>query len=94
MKTWIVKHPTDKASVIQKKCKTYAKKSHQYPKTLSNLKNYQLAEFLPNRKQTSRLRILFRNQYQIDIVMEEKKSVQDGLYLVKTKVGWILSGRV
>ena len=26
--------------------------------------------------------------------MEEKKSVQDGLYLVKTKVGWILSGRV
>lgn len=81
MKTWMVKHPTDKASIIQKKCKTYAKKSHQYPKTLSNSKNYQLADLLPNRKQTSRL-------------MEEKKSVQDGLYLVKTKVGWILSGRV
>ena len=81
MKTWMVKHPADKASIIQKKCKTYAKKSHQYPKTLSNSKNYQLADLLPNRKQTSRL-------------MEEKKSVQDGLYLVKTKVGWILSGRV
>ena len=26
--------------------------------------------------------------------MEEKESIQDGLYLVKTKLGWMISGRV
>ena len=38
--------------------------------------------------------VLIGNDYYLDIIQPEKKVVQPGLYLLNSKLGWILAGRI
>ena len=54
---------------------------------------FQLADTIPNQLETYNLGLLIGNDYYDKIVLGERKQVQDNLYLLKSTVGWILSGR-
>ncbi|CAC5423016.1 unnamed protein product [Mytilus coruscus] len=53
----------------------------------------QLADTLPSGSQTSTIEILVGNDYYLDIILPQKIEIQQGLYLLGSKVGWILTGR-
>ena len=52
-----------------------------------------LADPLPHEKVTS-IEFLIGNDYYCDLVGGEKKELKPGLYLLASKFGWILSGRI
>ena len=41
----------------------------------------------------SALRVLVGNDCYSDIMLDEQKNIQESLYTVKSKFGWIISGR-
>ena len=45
------------------------------------------------RKQSSSVELLIGNDYYLDIILPQKIEVQAGLYMLGSKLGWILSGR-
>ncbi|XP_052762257.1 uncharacterized protein LOC128204895 [Mya arenaria] len=53
----------------------------------------ELADELPTRYESSPIDVLIGNDYYLDFIQNEKLSVQPGLYLLSSKLGWILSGR-
>ena len=66
-------------------------------KTLDNW-NYLWNEFsqaddLPTERETSIVELLIGNDYYLDIILPQKMEVQPGLYMLDSKLGWILSGR-
>ena len=70
-------------------------------RTPLNIKNangiqrrYHLADTLPTCLETSPLGMLIGNNYYNDIVLNEKEKIHDGLYLLNSRLGWILSGRI
>ena len=66
-------------------------------KTLDNwnyLRNeFSLADDLPTERETSSVELLIGNDYYLDIILPQKMEVQSGLYMLGSKLGWILSGR-
>ena len=64
-----------------------------YPE-LNSLCNMQLADELPVRGESYTPDILIGNDFYLDIVGSERRTVAPGLYLLSSKLGWILSGRV
>ena len=52
-----------------------------------------LADDLPKERETSSVELLIGNDYYLDIILPQKVTVQPGLYLLGSKLGWILSGR-
>ena len=68
-----------------------------------NLKSFQnweylwgefpLADDLPKETETSSVELLIGNDYYLDIILPQKIEVQTGLYMLGSKLGWILSGR-
>ena len=67
-------------------------------KTLDNW-NYLWNEFslagdLPTERETSSVELLIGNDYYLDIILPQKMEVQPGLYMLGSKLGWILSGRL
>jgi hypothetical protein len=57
------------------------------------LSSVQLADDLPRESEISPIEVLIGNDYYLDFVNGEKIEVQEGLYLLASKFGWILSGR-
>ena len=57
-------------------------------------KHYELADSLPYNIQTSSIGILIGNDYYHDIIMKKRAEVQDGLHVIESKLGWILTGRL
>ena len=57
-------------------------------------KTYHLADNLPQQVQTSTLGLLTGNDYYHKLIMGERIQVKDGLYLIKSNLDWILSGRL
>ena len=55
--------------------------------------NFELADTIPTRLETYNLGLLIGNDYYDDIVLGERRKIQENLYLLKSKVGWIISGR-
>ena len=68
-----------------------------------NLKSFQnweyfwgefpLADDLPKETETSSVELLIGNGYYLDIILPQKNEVQTGLYMLGSKLGWILSAR-
>ena len=58
------------------------------------LGSVQLADDIPTKSESAPIELLIGNDYYLDIVHGEKIKVQDGLYLLSSKLGWILSGRL
>ncbi|XP_063414878.1 uncharacterized protein LOC134696853 [Mytilus trossulus] len=55
--------------------------------------NLQLADTLPTCLESSTIEILIGNEYYLDIISSQKIEIQQGLYLLGSKLGWILTGR-
>ncbi|CAG2200281.1 unnamed protein product [Mytilus edulis] len=55
--------------------------------------NLQLADTLPSCLESSTIEILIGNDYYLDIILPQKIEIQQGLYLLGSKLGWILTGR-
>ena len=66
-------------------------------KTLDNWNylwnEFSLADDLPTERETSSVELLIGNDYYLDIILPQKIEVQPGLYMLGSKLGWILSGR-
>ncbi|XP_060570667.1 uncharacterized protein LOC132728956 [Ruditapes philippinarum] len=59
----------------------------------SLIKNLTLADDIPTEEYTDSIDLLLGNDYYLDIVLGHKIEIQPGLYLLSSKLGWILSGR-
>ena len=57
------------------------------------LKQYELADTIPVKKESCTIDLLLGNDYYADIVSTKRIMLSDGLYLFGSKFGWILSGR-
>ena len=58
------------------------------------VKSIALADTLPTNCEMTRVTLLLGNNYYLDIVLSQKMEVLPGLYLLSSKLGWILAGRV
>ena len=57
------------------------------------LKQFDLADTLPCQRESATIDILVGNDYYLDLILSRKVEVQQGLYLLESKLGWLLSGR-
>ena len=53
-----------------------------------------LADPIPEHSEPCKIDMLLGNDYYLDIVKLERHEVQPGLFIMSSKLGWILSGRV
>ncbi|XP_060579216.1 uncharacterized protein LOC132736151 [Ruditapes philippinarum] len=56
-------------------------------------KNLYLADKIPEKDESDKIDLLIGSDYYLDIVIGHKIEVQKGLYLLSSKLGWILTGR-
>ena len=54
---------------------------------------YDLADTLPSQIETYTLGILIGNDHYYDIMLDKREVVQENLYVLESKLGWIISGR-
>ena len=52
-----------------------------------------LADTIPKENETTTVDLLIAIDFYLDIILSDKIEVQPGLYLLSSKLGWILSGR-
>ena len=57
------------------------------------MQQYDLADTLPSQMETYTLGILIGNDHYYDIMLDKREVVQENLYVLESKLGWILSGR-
>ncbi|XP_056016812.1 uncharacterized protein LOC130053511 [Ostrea edulis] len=62
-------------------------------KLFSLCRHLQMSDTIPTTFEDSRVDILIGNDYYLDIISSEKIGVQEGLYLLGSKLGWIITGR-
>ena len=56
--------------------------------------DYSLADTLPREKESSSIELLIGNDFYLDFILPQRVDLQPGLYMLTTKLGWMLSGRV
>ena len=56
-------------------------------------RNLVLADTVPNKTESDSPELLVGNDYYLDIIETEKIEVNPGLYLLSSKLGWIISGK-
>ena len=52
-----------------------------------------LADDTPTEREIYSVELLIGNDYYLDLILPQKVEVQPGLYMLGSKLGWILSGR-
>ena len=52
-----------------------------------------LADALPTKLENSTIDLLIGNDYYLDLILPQKVEIQPGLYMLGSKLGWILAGR-
>ena len=57
------------------------------------IEQYVLADTLPCGKESSTIELLTGSDYYLDLILPQKVEVQPGLYLLASKLGWLLAGR-
>ena len=57
------------------------------------VKSLDLADTISLETESSTVELLIGNDYYLDIILPQKITVQPGLYLLSSKLGWILTGR-
>ena len=62
-------------------------------KTAFLWKDLPLADSIPSEKEISAVEILISSDYYLELITYEKNELEPGLYLLGSKLGWILSGR-
>ena len=66
-------------------------KSIQNWEHLWNTEN--LADSFPTEKEETTIELLIGNDYYLDFILPQRVEVQSGLYMLASKLGWILTGR-
>ena len=56
-------------------------------------RKYEQADTLPETMESSTLGLLIGNDYYNDVMSSEKVKIEEGLYIIKSKFGWVISGR-
>ena len=56
-------------------------------------KRFHLADTLPQQTEPSTIGVLIGSDYYHEVKSSERVEVQGGLYLIKSKFGWIISGK-
>jgi hypothetical protein len=57
------------------------------------VKSLDLADTIPNENEQTSIELLIGNDYYLDIIMSQRIEIEPGLYLLGSKLGWILTGR-
>ena len=57
------------------------------------LKSLDIADTIPTETESSEIELQIGNDYYLDIILSLKIEIQPGLYLLASKLGWILTGR-
>ena len=82
-----------KANVVQNITDTIERIPFRSETIKQTLKQFELADTIPVKKESCNINLLVGNDYYADIVSAKRVMLSDGLYLFWSKVGWILSGR-
>ena len=53
-----------------------------------------LADSFPTEKEETTIELLIGNDYYLDFILPQRVEVQPGLYMLASKLGWILTGRI
>ena len=62
-------------------------------KTAFLWKNLPLADSIPSEREISTIELLIGSDYYLELITAEKIKLEPGLYVLGSKLGWILSGR-
>ena len=84
---------TVKADVVPKISGSIQSTPIQLKNQFEIQRKYRLADTLPKEVESSSIGVLIGSDYYHDIISAEKAEVQDGLYVVKSKFGWIICGK-
>ena len=57
------------------------------------VRSLEMADAIPLETESSAVEVLIGSDYYLDIIFSQKIEVQPGLYLLASKLGWILTGR-
>ncbi|MCG8034488.1 MAG: DUF1759 domain-containing protein [Candidatus Thiodiazotropha taylori] len=57
------------------------------------MKSVELADSFPSEDESSNIELLVGNDFYLDIVLSQRIEINPGLYLLGSKLGWILTGR-
>lgn len=57
------------------------------------VKSLDLADTFPNENEHTSIELLIGNDYYLDLILPQRIEIQSGLYLLGSKLGWILTGR-
>ena len=57
------------------------------------IRKYELADTLPKHTESSSVGILIGNDYYNGIISTERIKMHEGLYIIKSKFGWMINGR-
>ena len=57
------------------------------------INKYELTDTLPKHTESSAIGILIGKDYYNDIISTERMKIQEGLYIIKSKFGWMINGR-
>ncbi|MEW8547947.1 MAG: aspartyl protease family protein, partial [Candidatus Thiodiazotropha sp.] len=58
------------------------------------VKSVELADSIPSENESSTIELLIGNDFYLDLVMSQRIEIHPGLYLLGSKLGWILTGRI
>ena len=75
---------------------TVSRKTMKIPENsqLDHLLNgFKLADNIPREDESNSIELLIGNDYYMDLILPQKIEAQPGLYLLSSKLGWILTGR-
>ena len=56
-------------------------------------RRFKLADTLPKQTETSTIGLLIGSDYYNELISPERVEIQKGLYAIKSKFGWIISGK-
>ena len=57
------------------------------------VRSIELDDSIPTESESSTIELLIGNDYYLDLILSKKIEIQPGLYLLSSKLGWILTGR-
>ena len=82
-----------KANVVPKICAQINRHPVHLEDKMKFQRAFRLADTLPTSREVSTIGVLIGSDYYNDVMTGERKQVQDGLFVLKSKFGWVVSGR-
>ena len=82
-----------KASVVPKISGNVQRAPIKIDNQLKINRKCELADTLPKHTESSSIGILIGNDYYNDIMSTERIKIHEGLYIIKSKFGWMINGR-